>query len=255
MRILSFLLFAQMFVLLTLAPVASAADTLNMGICDFSTLGITGNATSNTGTALETEAFTKNSAMETAYSTLYKQGGGESTPVACGETNSSTGMIEKGDCTSSLITEISEVVTDASPSVAGNTEDRIIPVYHGVCCLLYNGQTCYETRDYYTADFASCQTIAGGVSVNCQYRQWIIASTGMGLLKIYVKQIFTFGAFAVGAIAVATIILNGVRISVAGVSGDISEAKQKITQSLSGIVLLFMAALILYSINPDFFGG
>ena len=73
------------------------------------------------------------------------------------------------------------------------------------------------------------------------------------IVKIMVKQIYTWGAFTVGSMAVMTIILNGVRISMSGVSGDITEAKNKILQAIAGIVLLFMSGIILYTINPDFF--
>ena len=67
------------------------------------------------------------------------------------------------------------------------------------------------------------------------------------------EQIFTWGALTVGSIAVMTIVLNGVRIQMSGVSGDITEAKNKIFQAIAGIVLLFLSGLILYTINPGFF--
>ncbi len=254
-RILAILGLAQMALLLTLAPIANAADKMSMGVCNFSKLGIAGDPTTETGQELETAVNNMKVIMEGVYEDgTYQKG-------TCGTENSSTGMVEKSDCTSEVISEVAEVVSSATPSTQ-TTGDRIVNLYQGVCCLIYNAteNICYETRTYYTKDLTTCKAFEAGTGTNmatgksnCSLRQWIIATTGMGLLKIYVKQIFTFGAFAVGAIAVANIILNGIRISVAGVSGDISEAKQKITQSLSGIVLLFMAALILYSINPDFF--
>lgn len=254
-RIFATLGLVQLFLLFSFVPIADAG-TMQLGVCNFGKFGVTGNATTQTGNDLETEIQNMQVIMEGVYSDgTYKAG-------TCGASNSSTGMVEKSDCTTQVISEISEVVSSATPTTETG-EDKIVNLYHGVCCLIYNSTgTCYETRTFYTATYPECLAIASGTvsngltksNPNCELRQWIIASTGMGLLKLYVKQIFTFGAFAVGAVAVATIILNGVRISVAGVSGDISEAKQKITQSLSGIVLLFLAALILYSINPDFFG-
>lgn len=253
-RIFAILGLAQMALLFTMAPVASAADAMNMGICNLEKLEIVGFSTENTGEKLAQEVADIKVTLEDTFSVVYE-------PGSCGSTNTSTGMLEKGDCTGVVLSEVAEVVSSATPSTDSST-DRIVNVYQGVCCLLYNKENiCYETRTYYTADMATCKTIEAGTGTtlpegktNCSLRQWIIASTGMGLLKIYVKQIFTFGSMIVGAIAVGNIILNGIRISMAGVSGDISEAKQKITQSLSGIVLLFLSALILYSINPDFFG-
>lgn len=46
--------------------------------------------------------------------------------------------------------------------------------------------------------------------------QWLISSTGAGILKTYVKQIYVFGAGIVGFIAVATIVGSGIQISVSG---------------------------------------
>lgn len=244
-------LFSLVAFLWLLAAPLSFADSLNIGICNFSAFGITGYQTTKTTDA---EKQAEIEAAKFVYETFHDEYYEADT---CGEMNPSTGMIEKGDCTSQVVTEITEVITQAKPSTAEG--DKIVDLYHGICCAAYDKTTCYDTRDYYTDTYESCVAIASATGStagpNCELRQWLIASTGMGLLKLYVKQIFAFGAFAVGAVALATIILNGVRISVAGVSGDISEAKQKITQALSGIVLLFFAALILYTINPDFFGG
>ncbi len=256
MRFLASLSIVPLLWLLLAAPAAQAADVMDMGVCNFSAMGIQGTVPEATeGAALQEDILEMQGYFEFTYAALYENG-------TCGELNPSTGMLEKSDCKGKVLTEITEVVTDAKPNVPGETGDKIITVYQGLCCLSpsADGSTCYETRNYYTETFDQCRDMASGSgsttnSPNCLLRQWLIAETGMGLLKLYVKQIFTFGSFAVGAIAVATIILNGVRISVAGVSGDISEAKQKITQALSGIVLLFLSALILYTINPDFFGG
>lgn len=254
-RIFAILGLAQMALLFTLAPVASAADAMNMGICNFGKFGFVGDSTSATGEELASALNDKKVILEGVYEAE------DYTAATCGTANSITGMVEKGDCTGVVVSEVAEVVSSATPST-DSSADRIVNLYQGVCCALYSPENiCYMTRTYYTADMATCKTYEAGTGTtlpegktNCSLRQWIIASTGMGLLKIYVKQIFTFGSMIVGAIAVGNIILNGIRISMAGVSGDISEAKQKITQSLSGIVLLFLSALILYSINPDFFG-
>ncbi len=272
MRIFSFLLFAQMLVLLTVAPLANAADKMQLGICNFGYAASYQTSTiyeDNQQDVVKSELENIEEKYTEKYSETFvddpkSEDANDKIPddSYCGIENPSTKFIEKGDCTSQVISEVAEVVSSATPTTDDKT-NKIVNLYHGVCCLIYDETgTCYETRTYYTDTYVKCTAAANGTGSgvtggdpNCELRQWIIASTGMGLLKLYVKQIFTFGAFAVGAIAVATIILNGVRISVAGVSGDISEAKQKITQSLSGIVLLFMAALILYSINPDFFGG
>lgn len=173
----------------------------------------------------------------------------------CGEPNSYTGYIEKGDCSSAglVVTEITEVISpDVDLEEGGN---RVVTVYSGMCCLAgeVDGETvktCDDTRTLYTETYTECDSVA----VNCEKRQWVIGSSGIGIVKLMVKQIFTFGALAVGSIAVATIVFQGIKISVSGVSGDITESKNKILQAIGGIVLLFLSGLILYAINPTFFG-
>jgi type IV secretory pathway VirB2 component (pilin) len=55
-------------------------------------------------------------------------------------------------------------------------------------------------------------------------------------------------------IAVLIIVISGIQISAAG--GDqttVTNAKNRIVQSLGGLVILFLSAIILYTINPTFF--
>ena len=57
-----------------------------------------------------------------------------------------------------------------------------------------------------------------------------------------------------GIIAVLVIVVSGIQISIDQGSGEgVTAAKNRITQSLAGLVILFLSALILYSINPTFF--
>ena len=178
-------------------------------------------------------------------------------PGTCGELNTTTNSYEMGDCASAsppqLVTEILEPV-----GAAGKTSDgQIIDLYKGVCCIV-GGTTsdaadapyyCDQSRNVYLDTYATCMDGAN----SCQKVQWLIASTGAGILKTYVRQIYVFGAGIVGFIAVATIVGSGIQISVSGATGDITAAKDRITQSIMGIALLFFSALILYTINPTFF--
>lgn len=186
----------------------------------------------------------------------------QSSSVSCGDPNDHTGFLEKGDCTAEglVVTEITEVL---APDVTLDENTKIITVYSGLCCLageVKDGEvvTCDDVRTIYTTDdesgtggYDKCTTSA----VNCEKRQWVIGGSGIGIVKLMVKQIFTFGALAVGSIAVGTIVFQGIKISVSGVSGDISESKNKILQAIAGIVLLFLSGLLLYTINPEFFGS
>lgn len=175
----------------------------------------------------------------------------------CGETGSyNEKYLEKGDCSAAglVVTELTEVFAP-NTELGDDGQNKIITTYAGLCCFageVKNGEvvTCDDTRTLYTKTYTDCTAVA----VNCEKRQWVIGDSGIGIVQLMIKQIYVFGAFAVGSIAVSTMIFQGIKISVSGVSGDISEAKTKILQALSGIVLLFLSGLILYTINPDFFG-
>ncbi len=206
-------------------------------------------STTSLATDADYQAFASNLEKTIKYGS--ENGGGE-----CGETNPTTSLLEKGDCSAEgkIVSEITEPI---APNVTLDDNTFVMGVFQGTCCFVYYQSdptdlskiSCRETRTVYTDDYKTC-TEAG---VGCQERQWLIAESGTGLLKLFVKQIYTWGAFAVGSMAVGTIIFQGIKISLSGVSGDISEAKTKILQAIGGIVLLFVSSLILYTINPDFF--
>lgn len=81
-----------------------------------------------------------------------------------------------------------------------------------------------------------------------------LTSGGAGLLSTYVGFIYRWAAGIVGIIAVFIIILNSILIITAqDDQGALDEAKKRIFQALAGIAILFMSALILNAINPDFF--
>lgn len=80
------------------------------------------------------------------------------------------------------------------------------------------------------------------------------AKTGKGIVFLYVNEIYRWGTGIVGPICVLIIIINGLRISSsAGNTEAITQAKGMIAQSISGLVLLFMAGTILYIVNPNAF--
>lgn len=187
------------------------------------------------------------------YEALYP-GDDNANVEVCGKVNSNTGSYEMGDCANNqppfLVTEILEPL---GPEV-DTSDSEIIDLYKGVCCIVGGTKSdgnfyCDQTRNIYTETYTKCTDTA----TSCQKVQWLLSTTGMGILKIYVKQIYVFGAGIVGFIAVATIVGSGIQISVSGATGDITAAKDRITQSIMGIALLFLSALILYTINPTFF--
>jgi len=178
----------------------------------------------------------------------------------CGIPNEYTTYLEKGDCSAAgkVVTEISEVIApDTIIEEGQKSESKVVTVYAGICCSLQredqNGNIlgCDESLTFYTDTFDKCTDDLQ----NCEKRQWVIGSSGIGIIKLMVKQIFTFGVLTVGSIAVVIIVYQGIKISVSGVSGDITESKKVILQSIMGLILLFLSGLILYTINPSFFGS
>jgi len=90
---------------------------------------------------------------------------------------------------------------------------------------------------------------SGKQSYTCQRVQVLKADSGVNLLNQYVGLIYLWAAGTIGIVAVLTMVISGVQIMVAG--GD--SAKNRIVQSLVGLVILFLSGLILYTINPTFF--
>lgn len=102
---------------------------------------------------------------------------------------------------------------------------------------------------YYKTYSAGCPTGA-----TCTLVQIIRGTTGTGILKTYIAVIYRWAAGIVGIIAVLVIVISGIQISMDQGSGEsVGKAKTRIMQSLSGLVVLFLSALILYTINPTFF--
>lgn len=198
------------------------------------------------GETADTEIATIMQTRETALENSYKTDN-------CGKANGYNDTLEKGDCTEAkkYITEITEVIGGQ----VSTDDGEVLNVYKGICCLASGGTTaagtyyCNQTDAVYTVDYSTCSSKAA----HCEKRQWIIASTGAGIIKTYVKQIYIFAASIIGFISVCVIIFSGIQISISGVSGSIEEAKERIIQSIMGLVLLFLSGLILYTINPTFF--
>lgn len=88
----------------------------------------------------------------------------------------------------------------------------------------------------------------------CTYVQVLLAQSGTGLLKTYIAIIYRWAAGIVGIIAILVIVVSGIQISMDQGGGEnVTSAKNRIMQSLAGLVILFLSGLILYTINPTFF--
>lgn len=91
-------------------------------------------------------------------------------------------------------------------------------------------------------------------SLYCQPVQVFLSSTGTDLLFVYISTIYKWAASVIGIIAVLVIVISGIQISAAaGEQQAVTNAKNRIVQTLGGLALLFLSAIILYTINPNFF--
>ena len=82
----------------------------------------------------------------------------------------------------------------------------------------------------------------------------ISGNSGTDLAMNYVSMIYKFGASILGIFAVLVIVISGVQIIAGGADeNNISSAKDRILQALLSLAMLFSSALILRTINPDFF--
>lgn len=94
----------------------------------------------------------------------------------------------------------------------------------------------------------------GKASLYCQPVQVFLSNTGTGLLFTYISTIYKWAASVIGIIAVLVIVISGIQISAAaGEQQAVTNAKNRIIQTLGGLALLFLSAIILYTINPNFF--
>lgn len=102
--------------------------------------------------------------------------------------------------------------------------------------------------------FATAEYKDYNIKAYCQPVQVYLSRGGTALITGYIATIYKWAASIVGLIAVTVIIISAIQISVSG--GDtqtIDQAKGRIVKSLSGIAVLFLSGLILYTINPTFF--
>lgn len=91
-------------------------------------------------------------------------------------------------------------------------------------------------------------------SVTCSTKYRITGKTGVGIFSQYISALYKWAAGIVGIVAVLVIVFSGIQISIAGAdSAALDNAKTRIMQSIVGLVILFLAGLILYTINPGFF--
>lgn len=164
----------------------------------------------------------------------------------CGTNGKSLEVLSEGD--SILATEIHEPLGGFDETLtSGNIE----------VSRVYWKWDCYEADNSSTSryeEYSSGASCSAGTDIDCSLVQLIFADSGTGILKTYIALIYRWAAGIVGIIAVLVIVISGIQISMDQGSGEaIGAAKTRILQSLAGLAILFLSALILYTVNPTFF--
>ncbi|MCF7812519.1 pilin [Candidatus Gracilibacteria bacterium] len=84
--------------------------------------------------------------------------------------------------------------------------------------------------------------------------QVIEGQTGAELVKNYIQLVYTYLASIIGIVAVLIIVVSGVQMMMGGADPDmVTQAKTRIFQAILSLILLFLSAAILYTVNPGFF--
>ncbi len=167
----------------------------------------------------------------------------------------------KGQMEQKLIVTVAEesfgkATTDAQND---NLDSAVIQCFRKTVCKLDQNKkiNCEEVQ--YVDECKPDQTPGAEGQPNesetyCQRVQAFIAKSGAGILYAYIGQIYRWAASLIGIVCVLYIIVGGIQIATSGDNSEgLSQAKERIVQSISGLVLLFLSAVILYTINPNFF--
>ena len=117
-------------------------------------------------------------------------------------------------------------------------------------CTYNNGEAVWEKNQCNKY----CITFQEAIPMGNKEIKSISGNSGTDLAMNYVSMIYKFGASILGIIAVLVIVISGVQIIAGGADeNNISAAKDRILQALLSLAMLFSSALILRTINPDFF--
>ena len=87
-----------------------------------------------------------------------------------------------------------------------------------------------------------------------RWQQVISGDDGNEILENYAALVYKWLAGFIGIVAVLMLVVGGIQISTAGANQEgLQGGKDRIIAALLGLLLLFLASLILYTINPTFF--
>lgn len=134
----------------------------------------------------------------------------------------------------------------------------------------FTSKTCYRKTVSCQTEEAKPQTLrnaslvaegdctpgpSGDLTITCKEVTVIFSEKGgTSMISGYVGMIYRWAAPIVGMICVLVIVVSGLQLSFsAGDSGAVDAARKRIIQSLSGLAVLFLSSVILYTVNPNFF--
>ena len=88
----------------------------------------------------------------------------------------------------------------------------------------------------------------------CEPVMVYLSAAGTGLLYYYIGQVYRYVAGVGGLLAVLILVIAGIMRTTAGDNtNQITQANNLVTKSITGLIVLFLSAIILYTINPNFF--
>lgn len=103
------------------------------------------------------------------------------------------------------------------------------------------------------AQISEAQKNRAGYTI-CEPVMVYLSDPGTDLLYFYMGQVYRYAAGIGGLLAVLILIIAGIMWTTAGDNtNQITMARNMITKSITGLILLFLTAIILYTINPNFF--
>ncbi len=82
----------------------------------------------------------------------------------------------------------------------------------------------------------------------------IRGNSGWELTTNYLQVLYKYGVSIIGIICVLVIVVSGIQMTAGGASSEmVTQAKDRIWGAILSLVLLFLTAMILRSVNPGFF--
>lgn len=144
-------------------------------------------------------------------------------------------------------TECTPAPTSDAPAGAGNPAKQ-----KRVCKATYVAPgDCSPTTGQKLTDAMSAQD---GTYTICEMVQVYVADGGTNLLYFYIGQIYRYFAWFGGILAVLIMIVAGFMQATAGDNTEqVNKAKTLLARCITGLVVLFLSAAILYIVNPNFF--